>query len=49
MFGDQVIYSITATNAGPNAASNVMVTNWLPASMNYVYAVASQGTGELDQ
>ncbi|MDB6109058.1 MAG: proteinputative collagen-binding proteinCalx-beta, partial [Pedosphaera sp.] len=42
--GDQVAYSITVTNSGTNAASGVMITDWLPASMNYVFAVTSQGT-----
>lgn len=42
--GDQVAYSIVVTNSSTNAATGVIVTDWLPASMNYVFAVTSQGT-----
>src|SRR6202007_3163175 len=43
LLGDQLGYSITAVNSGTNAASGVVVTDWLPASMKYVYAAANQG------
>ena len=41
--GDQLSYSITITNSGTNAASNVILTDLLPASLNYVSAFPSQG------
>jgi uncharacterized repeat protein (TIGR01451 family) len=41
--GDQLSYSITVTNSGTNAASNVVLTDLLPASLNYVSAFPSQG------
>lgn len=42
--GDQLSYSITVTNSGTNAASNVVLSDLLPASFNYVSAFPSQGT-----
>jgi uncharacterized repeat protein (TIGR01451 family) len=44
ILGEQFSYSITVTNSGTNAATGVTVSDGLPASLNYVYAVASQGT-----
>ncbi len=35
-FGENVIYSITITNEGPDAATGLEVEDVLPASMNYV-------------
>jgi uncharacterized repeat protein (TIGR01451 family) len=36
-------YSIQVTNYGPNVAANSTVTGTLPAGMNFVSAIASQG------
>ncbi|HWY75872.1 MAG TPA: immunoglobulin domain-containing protein [Verrucomicrobiae bacterium] len=44
ILGEQFSYSITVTNSGTNAATGITVTDGLPASLNYVYAVSSQGT-----
>ncbi len=42
--GDTVLYTITATNNGPSAATGVVVTDDLPAGLEYVKATTSQGT-----
>jgi uncharacterized repeat protein (TIGR01451 family) len=48
--GGQIAYTLTVTNAGPSAASNVTVTDAFPASLTYVSAsgngwtCAAQGT-----
>ncbi len=42
--GDQFAYSITVTNSGDNAASNVVVTDQLPGAMNFQSAFPSQGS-----
>ena len=42
--GSNLIFSITVTNAGPSAASAVMLTNRLPAGVSFVSVSASQGT-----
>jgi uncharacterized repeat protein (TIGR01451 family) len=34
--GDQITYTLTAVNAGPNAAGNVVATDVLPAGVTYV-------------
>jgi uncharacterized repeat protein (TIGR01451 family) len=46
MIGNNLTTTITVTNAGPNAALNVVVSNTLPVGVNYVSgsASASQGT-----
>ena len=44
LVGEQFVYSLTMTNSGTNLAGGVVVTDQLPASMKYVYSVASQGT-----
>jgi uncharacterized repeat protein (TIGR01451 family) len=42
--GNTVLYTITAINNGPSAATGVTVTDDLPAGLEYVKATASQGT-----
>lgn len=42
--GASITYNITVSNAGPQAASNVVVTDVLPAGTTFVSATASQGT-----
>ena len=37
-------YTVTVTNQGPNAANGVLVNQTLPAGVNLVSAIASQGT-----
>jgi choice-of-anchor B domain-containing protein len=41
--GTQFIYTIDITNSGPDAASNVTLTDPLPAGVTYVQAVPTQG------
>jgi uncharacterized repeat protein (TIGR01451 family) len=43
LLGQPVNYVLTATNAGPDNASDVIVTNVLPAGMTLLSAVPSQG------
>lgn len=42
--GNQLTYSITVSNDGPNDATFVELTDVLPASVNFVSATPSQGT-----
>jgi gliding motility-associated-like protein/uncharacterized repeat protein (TIGR01451 family) len=42
--GDQVVYTITIGNDGPSMASNVTVTDVLPAGVTLISAVPSAGT-----
>ena len=42
--GDTVLYTITAINNGPSAATGVSLSDDLPAGLEYVKATASQGT-----
>lgn len=42
--GSNLVYTIVVTNAGPSAATNVKVTNSLPANVALKSAGASQGT-----
>jgi uncharacterized repeat protein (TIGR01451 family) len=39
-----VVYTITVSNSGPQTASNVVVTDTIPAGTTFVSAVASQGS-----
>jgi uncharacterized repeat protein (TIGR01451 family) len=42
--GDTVTYNITVTNAGPSSAAAVILTDTLPAILNYKSATTTQGT-----
>jgi uncharacterized repeat protein (TIGR01451 family) len=42
--GSTISYTITVTNNGPDAAANVVVSDNLPAGLQFVSAVPSQGT-----
>src|SRR5690606_14523453 len=42
--GQQVIFTITVTNEGPDDASNVVYRDLIPAGLTYVSHDASQGT-----
>ncbi len=40
---DNIVYTLTVSNNGPNDASNVIVSDYLPAGLNFVTSTASQG------
>jgi uncharacterized repeat protein (TIGR01451 family) len=42
--GGQVTFTIIVTNNGPFAATGVILTNFLPANVNYVSSTTSQGS-----
>jgi len=42
--GTTFFYTLTATNNGPSPATNVIVTDTLPPSLQFVSATPSQGT-----
>jgi uncharacterized repeat protein (TIGR01451 family) len=42
--GDTINYTVTLTNNGPDATTNVAVTDSLPAGVTYVSSSATQGT-----
>jgi len=42
--GANVTYTITVTNAGPSSASNVSVTDTLPATLTHVSSTSTQGS-----
>jgi uncharacterized repeat protein (TIGR01451 family) len=42
--GDTVLYTLTLTNAGQDAATHVTVSDFLPAGLTLVSATASRGT-----
>ena len=42
--GDKVTFTVTASNAGPDDATGVQVTDVLPAGLTFVSANPSQGT-----
>lgn len=42
--GSNLTLTLNVTNLGPDAASNVVLTNPLPAGINLVSAIATQGT-----
>ncbi|WP_210466677.1 T9SS type A sorting domain-containing protein [Rufibacter roseolus] len=46
--GDEVTYTVTATNIGPSAATIVVVTDKLPTALTFVSATNSSGTGAYD-
>ncbi len=41
--GQNIVFSVTVNNDGPNAASGVVVTDLLPAGISFVSFAASQG------
>jgi uncharacterized repeat protein (TIGR01451 family) len=43
--GSNLTATITVTNSGPNAALNVLVSNAIPAGVNYVFGSASTSQG----
>jgi uncharacterized repeat protein (TIGR01451 family) len=45
--GGQITYTIAVTNNGPNAATNVVVTDVLPAGVSFVSATPTQGSCSL--
>jgi uncharacterized repeat protein (TIGR01451 family) len=45
--GHDLVYTLLITNAGPDTANNVIVTDKLPASASYVSATSSQGTSSV--
>jgi uncharacterized repeat protein (TIGR01451 family) len=42
--GDQITFTVTLNNAGPDDATGVQVTDLLPAGLTFVSATPSQGT-----
>jgi uncharacterized repeat protein (TIGR01451 family) len=42
--GDNVTYTITVSNAGPQAATNVALRDTLPGGMTFISSAPSQGT-----
>jgi len=42
--GQNVTFTLTLTNGGPDTANNIAVTDTLPAGMTYVSSVIGQGT-----
>jgi uncharacterized repeat protein (TIGR01451 family) len=42
--GDTITFTVTLTNAGPDAATNAQVTDLLPTGLGFVSASTSQGT-----
>jgi uncharacterized repeat protein (TIGR01451 family) len=42
--GDTITFTVTLANLGPNTATNVRVTDLLPAGLTFVNAIPSQGT-----
>jgi uncharacterized repeat protein (TIGR01451 family) len=43
-FGANVTFTVTATNNGPSNATDVQVTDLLPAGLTFVSAMPSAGT-----
>lgn len=44
MIGQLVLFTLTVSNAGPHSATNVAVTDLLPAGLGFTSSMASQGT-----
>ncbi|MCC9166521.1 ice-binding family protein [Pontibacter harenae] len=44
LVGDEVTYTIVATNTGPYASSNVLVTEQFPSALGFVSASTEKGT-----
>src|SRR4029453_6389480 len=42
--GDQITFTVTLSNSGPNTATGVQVTDLLPAGLTFVAAIPSQGS-----
>ncbi|HXU35479.1 MAG TPA: LamG-like jellyroll fold domain-containing protein, partial [Blastocatellia bacterium] len=42
--GNALTYTLTVSNAGPDAATNVVLTDTLPGSVTFVSAISSQGS-----
>jgi uncharacterized repeat protein (TIGR01451 family) len=42
--GQQVTFTVTATNHGPSLATGAVITDKLPAGLSFISAAASQGT-----
>jgi uncharacterized repeat protein (TIGR01451 family) len=42
--GDEIVYTITAANAGPDEAGTVQLTDAVPAGTSFVSATSSQGS-----
>jgi uncharacterized repeat protein (TIGR01451 family) len=42
--GATITYTVTVTNSGPDTATNIQLTDALPAGVSYVSDIASQGT-----
>src|SRR5262249_49373450 len=42
--GDTITFTVTLTNAGPDAATNVRVTDLIPSGLTFVSATPGQGT-----
>ena len=42
--GENVVFTLTVTNLGPNAATGVVVNDLLPAGLSFVSATPSKGT-----
>jgi len=42
--GGEIIFTVTVSDLGPDSATNVQVSDLLPAGLTFVFATASQGT-----